>query len=91
MNSKIAAIAGGLMVLGSPIAASAMPTDVVAAAAPAPAVTLVSGGCGIGFHRGPWGGCRPNVVYRVPGPRIVVRPAWGWHRPYYGWRHYRHW
>ena len=23
-------------------------------------VTLVAGGCGIGFHRGPYGGCRPN-------------------------------
>ena len=26
-----------------------------------PAVTLASGGCGIAFHRGPFGGCRPNV------------------------------
>src|SRR3981081_1948365 len=25
-------------------------------------VTLVAGGCGLGFHRGPYGGCRPNVV-----------------------------
>jgi hypothetical protein len=24
-------------------------------------VTLVAGGCGLGFHRGPYGGCRPNV------------------------------
>jgi hypothetical protein len=23
-------------------------------------VTLVMQGCGIGFHRGPYGGCRPN-------------------------------
>ena len=25
-------------------------------------VTLVAGGCGPGFHRGPYGGCRPNIV-----------------------------
>jgi Chaperone of endosialidase len=25
-------------------------------------VMLVAGGCGPGFHRGPYGGCRPNVV-----------------------------
>ncbi len=25
-------------------------------------VTLVAGGCGLGFHRGPYGGCRPNVA-----------------------------
>ena len=25
-------------------------------------VTLVAGGCGPGFHRGPYGGCRPNVA-----------------------------
>ncbi len=23
-------------------------------------VTTVAGGCGPGFHRGPYGGCRPN-------------------------------
>ena len=28
-----------------------------------------AGGCGPGFHRGPYGGCRPNA--RV----VVVRPA----------------
>ncbi|MDB5595889.1 MAG: hypothetical protein JWM36_2850 [Hyphomicrobiales bacterium] len=91
MISKIAAIAGALMVLGSPIAASAMPAYVVGRATGAPVVTLVSGGCGIGFHRGPYGGCRPNVGWVAPGPRVVVRPAWGWHRPAYGWRHYRRW
>jgi hypothetical protein len=34
-----------------------------------------AGGCGIGFHRGPWGGCRPNgPVVVAPGPAIVVAP-----------------
>jgi hypothetical protein len=32
-----------------------------------------AGGCGLGFHRGPYGGCQPNR-----GP-VVVAPA-VWHR-----------
>jgi hypothetical protein len=39
-----------------------------------------AGGCGPGFHRGPYGGCRPNggvvvVAPRVVAPRVVVAPA----------------
>jgi hypothetical protein len=26
-------------------------------------ITQVAGGCGIGFHRGPYGGCRRNGYY----------------------------
>jgi hypothetical protein len=34
------------------------------------------GGCGPGFHRGPYGGCRPNrEVVVVPGAVVVERPA----------------
>ena len=35
------------------------------------------GGCGLGFHRGPYGGCRPNggPVVVVPGAPFVVAPA----------------
>ncbi len=36
------------------------------------------GGCGPGFHRNPYGECRPNrgVVVVEPGPAVVVeRPA----------------
>jgi hypothetical protein len=36
------------------------------------------GGCGIGFHRGPNGGCRPNgavVVAQAPAAPVVVAPA----------------
>jgi hypothetical protein len=29
----------------------------------------VAGGCGVGFHRGPYGGCR------VGGPAVVVAPG----------------
>ena len=30
------------------------------------------GGCGPGFHRGPYGGCRANYG---PGPAVVVGPV----------------
>jgi len=35
------------------------------------------GGCGIGFHRGPYGGCRANRadVVVVPGAVVVERPV----------------
>ncbi|CCE11978.1 conserved exported hypothetical protein [Bradyrhizobium sp. STM 3843] len=26
-------------------------------------IVRVAGGCGLGWHRGPWGGCRPNYYY----------------------------
>ncbi len=39
-------------------------------------ITLVAGGCGGGFHRGPNGGCRPNGGY-------AARPAYH----VYGGRH----
>jgi hypothetical protein len=34
------------------------------------------GGCGPGWHRGPYGGCQPNraAVVVAPGP-VVVAPA----------------
>ena len=50
-----------------------------------PQVVLVAGGCGAGFHRGPYGGCRPNggPVVVAPGP---VVPAPYWRGP--GWRYY---
>jgi hypothetical protein len=35
-----------------------------------------AGGCGIGFHRGPLGGCVPNGrVVIVPAAPVVVAPA----------------
>jgi hypothetical protein len=48
-----------------------------------------AGGCGPGWHRGPYGGCQPNrravvvrpaapvVVVRRPAPVVVVRPGRG--------------
>ncbi len=55
-----------------------------------------AGGCGVGFHRGPYGGCRANIspgpVVVGPGPLIVGRfyggrGYWDGHR--YWQRHYR--
>ena len=42
-----------------------------------PDITLVAGGCGAGFHRGPYGGCVRNAVVAAPGvavgaPGVVV-------------------
>jgi hypothetical protein len=36
-----------------------------------------AGGCGAGWHRGPYGGCQPNrgPVVVVPGAPVVVAPA----------------
>jgi hypothetical protein len=36
-----------------------------------------AGGCGPGFHRGPYGGCLPNrgPVVVAPGAPVVVAPA----------------
>src|SRR5262245_50708673 len=60
-------------------------------------------GCGVGFHRGPYGHCRPNApgpVVVVPGgPRVGVyyhgRGYWDGHRYWVhrdrwhgGWRYY---
>ena len=36
-----------------------------------------AGGCGPDFHRGPYGGCRPNggAVVVAPGAVVVERPV----------------
>ncbi|WP_291688966.1 hypothetical protein [Bradyrhizobium sp.] len=34
-----------------------------------------AGGCGPGFHRGPYGGCRPNGGVVVVAPRVVEQPV----------------
>jgi len=41
-----------------------------------------AGGCGAGWHRGPYGGCptqsRRRCRFRAPCPVVVVRPARSW-------------
>ena len=34
-----------------------------------------AGGCGLGFHRGPYGGCQPNRGAVVVAPGVVGRPV----------------
>ena len=58
--------------------APAQAMEIAPLPASAPAVTLVSGGCGIGFHRGPYGGCRPNGY----GGVVVGAPAYGYRGVY---------
>ena len=38
-------------------------------------LVLVAGGCGPGWHRGPYGGCRPNFV--APRRCGWMRGPWG--------------
>jgi hypothetical protein len=45
--------------LAGAVSAEAMPFPPLADQTPS-AITLTAGGCGLGFHRGPYGGCRPN-------------------------------
>ena len=58
----------------------AMPLAPLGLSAANGAVITVSGGCGWGWHRGPYGGCRP--AYNCPP---------GWHSGPYGQRCFRNW
>ena len=90
------------LVLSAPVAgllmsaASAMPGAIPAtlsAAKPAPSqsdVITVAGGCGVGWHRGPYGVCVRNrapyyygpYVYYAPPPPPPPRRCWWVTRPY---------
>lgn len=93
MRKMLFVLSLGAALSASSLTAEAMPADLDAgAAAKTPAITLVSGGCGIGFHRGPFGGCRPNGWYGYGG--FYGRPYYGWWRGgwYGGWRRgWRRW
>jgi hypothetical protein len=69
----------GLGMMGA-TAAQAMPLAPVADQAASGDVILVAGGCGPGWHRGPYGGCRP--MYNCPP---------GWHSGPFGRRCFRNW
>jgi hypothetical protein len=83
MQKALAAAAIGLSGLAA-VPAQAM--QIAPLSSSVPYVTFVAGGCGIGFHRGPYGGCRPNGY---GGAYVVGAPGYGyggWHRGYgYGW------
>ena len=75
---KLAA-AAAVMISALPISAEAFPVATVPAASADAGITLVAGGCGPGFHRGPLLGCRPNRVFvrpliRRPFCRVVLLP-----------------
>ena len=74
MNKLIAAA----FLLGTIASANAMP---LAPTAPAsnPDIIEVAGGCGPGWHRGPYGGCRRN--YANPAAHACPR---GWYLGPYG-------
>jgi len=69
-------------------AANAVP--VAKPALPASDVITVAGGCGVGWHRGPYGVCVRNrppyvygpYVYYVPPPPPPPRRCWWVDRPY---------
>jgi hypothetical protein len=70
----VAASAGVLMLLAS-FDAEALPVAPVPFDQPS-MITQVAGGCGPGWHRGPWGGCRRN--WGPYGRRCWFRPTpWG--------------
>jgi len=82
---KVAWLAGSLA-LAFASAAAAAPL-LAPSVDPGSLVSPAAGGCGIGFHRGPYGGCRPNRgYYGAPygGAPYVAPYAGGYAAPYYG-------
>jgi hypothetical protein len=80
---KLAYMAVMAIALGAASAAQAFPAaaDV---ATPSNPIVKVRNGCGLGWHRGPWGYCRPNGVPYVGRPYAYaparcwwVETAWG--------------
>jgi len=60
------------------LASSAEAAMTIAPVSPqTPGVITVEGGCGFGFHRGPYGGCRPNGggFMRACPPGMHLGPA----------------
>ncbi len=80
MNRLAAFVAIAAAVGLSAIAAQAMP---IASNQTQSLIVQVAGGCGVGFHRGPYGGCRRNGWYggrywgtpAVVAPGVVVAPV----------------
>ena len=58
--------------------AQAFPVSPVSPAGASSDIVQVRGGCGLGWHRGPYGGCRRNWARAVVGPRCWFRRTpWG--------------
>jgi hypothetical protein len=73
---KIASIlAGCVAVTTVSFGAQAFPYSPAPVQVVAPEVMQVRGFCGLGRHRGPYGGCVPNgVPYGYAAPVVVVAP-----------------
>jgi len=73
----VSAAAAAMMAAVVSLNAQALPLSPAQSGQVEPLVTLVAGGCGPGFHRGPYGGCRANreAVVVVPGAAVVVEPV----------------
>lgn len=89
MKTFVAAV---FLVIAGASFANAMPLAPTGPAANGD-VIQIAGGCGPGFHRGPYGGCRPNRGPVIVAPRrvIVERPIVVGRRcpPGMFWRHGR--
>ena len=68
-------LGAALLALMLPCAAQATPAASVSAQFAKSDVVLVAGGCGVGFHRGPYGYCVPNGPVVVPPPVAVAPPV----------------
>ncbi len=76
--ATVFAVAVGLASMSVSNAMPVVPLD--QAASSDTAIIPVAGGCGAGWHRGPYGGCRP--MYNCPP---------GWHSGPFGRRCFRNW
>ena len=73
MRKYLSLAAGAAMFVSvMPFAAQAFPISAAPTAGDQSQITLVAGGCGVGFHRGPYGGCQPNRGFVRRGP-VVCR------------------
>ena len=80
MRVAVFGFLSGLATAALPLAANAVPTGPdMPAVASSPAIEQVAGGCGPGWHRGPYGGCRRN--YANPAAHACPR---GWYPGPYG-------
>jgi len=70
-----AAIAVAAMMAAPAARAFTLPSPPAAQENAAQDVVRIAGGCGFGWHRGPWGGCRPNR-YGYYRPYAYLAPAY---------------
>jgi hypothetical protein len=72
MLAKLFAVAAGCTFAVVSFDAGAVPASLFPLKQPS-LVTLIAGGCGPGWHRGPYGGCRRN--WGPVGRRCWFRPT----------------